>query len=73
MKVHIFIEFVGSQILLMNTLRPPLRCERTVQDQLTILFPQAQMTKATKVQELLAKHFRRRTQEAMGRRMKFLG
>jgi hypothetical protein len=55
MEMHIFTELVGIQMLLMNTLEPLLRGDKIAQEQLTILFRQVQTTKATKVQELLAK------------------
>ncbi len=55
MEMHIFTELVGIQMLLMNTLEPLLRGDKIAQDQLTILFRQAQTTKATRAQELLAK------------------
>ena len=53
MEMHIFTELVGIQMLLMNTLEPPLRGDKIAQEQLTILFRQVQSTKATKAQELL--------------------
>jgi hypothetical protein len=55
MKMHIFTELVGIQMLLMNTLEPLLRGDKIAQEKLTILFRQVQTTKATKAQELLAK------------------
>jgi hypothetical protein len=55
MEMHIFTGLVGIQMLLMNTLEPPLRGDAIAPDQLTILFRQVQITKAAKAQELLAK------------------
>jgi len=55
MEMHIFIELVGIQMLLMNTLEPLLRGDKIAPDQLSILFRQVQTTKAAKAQELLAK------------------
>jgi len=55
MEMHIFTELVGIQMLLMNTLEPPLRGDKIAQEQLTILFRQVQTTKATRAKELLAK------------------
>jgi hypothetical protein len=42
MEMHIFTELVGIQMLLMNTLEPVLRGDKIAQEQLTILFRQAQ-------------------------------
>jgi hypothetical protein len=55
MEMYIFTELVGIQMLLMNTLEPLLRGDKLAQEQLTVLFRQAQTTKASKAQELLAK------------------
>jgi hypothetical protein len=55
MQMHIFTELVGIQMLLMGTLEPLLRGDKTAQDQLTILFRQVQTTKAAKAQVPLAK------------------
>jgi hypothetical protein len=60
MEMHIFIEFVGIQMLLMNTLEPLLRGDKLAQEQLAILFRQVQTTKAAKAQELLAKRSQNR-------------
>jgi hypothetical protein len=56
MEMHIFIELVGIQMLLIGNLEPLLRGEKMVQDRITILFRQLQSTKAAKAQELLEKH-----------------
>jgi hypothetical protein len=55
MEMHIFTGLVGIQMLLMNTLEPPLRGDAIAPDQLTIFFRQVETTKAAKAQELLAK------------------
>ena len=55
MEMHIFIELVGIQMLLMSTLEPIMRGETLAQDQIAILFRQVQTTKAAKAQELLTK------------------
>jgi hypothetical protein len=55
MDMHIFIELVGIQMLLMSTLEPLLRSETRTPDQVANLFRQVQTTKAAKAQELLAK------------------
>jgi hypothetical protein len=55
LQMHMFTGRVGIQMLLMNTLEPPLRGDAIAPDQLTILFRQVQTTKAAKAQELLAK------------------
>ena len=55
MEMHIFIELVGIQMLLMATLEPLLRSETKTSDQVANLFRQIQATKAAKAQELLAK------------------
>jgi len=48
----------------MGTLEPLLRGEKMVQDQITILFRQAQSTKAAKAHELLEKRAKQRAEEA---------
>ncbi|MGC1871182.1 MAG: hypothetical protein WA700_09510 [Acidobacteriaceae bacterium] len=55
MEMHIFIELVGIQMLLMNALEPLLRGEKMAQDQLAVLFRRVQTTKVAQAQELLAK------------------
>jgi len=55
MEMHIFIELVGIQMLLMATLEPLLRGDTRTSDQVTNLFRQVQTTKAARAQELLAK------------------
>jgi hypothetical protein len=55
MDMHIFIELVGIQMLLMSTFEPLLRNETRTPDQVANLFRQVQTTKAAKAQELLAK------------------
>ena len=55
MDVHIFIELVGIQMLLMATLEPLLHGETRTADQVANLFRQIQTTKAARAQELLAK------------------
>ena len=55
MEMHIFTELVGIEMLLMNALEPLLRGSTMAQDQLTILFRQVQMTKASQAKELLAR------------------
>ena len=55
MDLHIFIELVGIQMLLMATLEPLLRGETRTADQVANLFRQIQTTKAARAQELLAK------------------
>ena len=62
MEMNIFTELVGIQMLLMSTLEPLLRGEKTAQDQLNILFRQVQTTKARRAQELLAKRSQNREQ-----------
>lgn len=53
LEMHIFIELVGIQMLLMNALEPILRGEKLEQDHIASLFRQVQTTKAGKAQELL--------------------
>ncbi len=53
LEMHIFIELVGIQMLLMNALEPILRGEKLEQDHIATLFGQVQTTKAGKAQELL--------------------
>jgi len=55
MDVHIFIELVGIQMLLIATLEPLLHGETRTADQVANLFRQIQTTKAARAQELLAK------------------
>ena len=55
MEMHIFIELVGIQMLLMATLEPLLRGDTRTSDQVANLFRQVQATKAARAQELLAK------------------
>jgi hypothetical protein len=56
MDMRIFTELVGIQMLLMNTLLEPLlRGDKIAQEQLNMLFPQVQTTKAAKAQELHTK------------------
>ena len=55
MDMHIFIELVGIQMLLMSTLEPLLRSETRTPDQVANLFRQVQTTKAARAQELLNK------------------
>ena len=55
MDVHIFIELVGIQMLLMATLEPLLHGETRTADQVANLFRQIQTTKVARAQELLAK------------------
>lgn len=55
MEQHIFTELVGIQLLLMGALQPLLNGDRLTPDQIANLFRQAQMNKAAKAQELLAR------------------
>ena len=55
LEMHIFIELVGIQMLLMNALEPILRGEKLEQDHIASLFRQVQTTKAGKAQELLVR------------------
>ena len=55
LEMHIFIELVGIQMLLMNALEPILRGEELEQDHIASLFRQVQTTKAGKAQDLLAR------------------
>jgi hypothetical protein len=55
MDLHMFIELVGIQMLLMATLEPLLHGETRTADQVANLFRQIQTTKAARAQELLAK------------------
>src|ERR1017187_9371923 len=48
LESHIFIELVGIQMLLMDTLEPLLRGDKLAQEQVKILFRQVQTTKAAK-------------------------
>jgi hypothetical protein len=52
---HIFTELVGLQLLLMNALRPLLRGEHMLAEEIEQLNRQVQAIKRTKAQELLAK------------------
>jgi len=61
LEMHISIELVGIQMLLMNALEPILRGEKLEQDHIASLFRQVQTTKAGKAQELLVR--RRQKQE----------
>jgi hypothetical protein len=55
MEMHIFVELVGIQMLLMATLEPLLRGDTRTSDQVANLFRQVQTTKAARAQEILAK------------------
>ena len=55
MEMHVFIELVGLQMLLMGALEPLLHGETRTEDQVANLFRQVQTTKAARAQELLAK------------------
>lgn len=55
MEMHIFIELVGIQMLLMATLEPLMRGDTKTPDQVANLFRQVQTNKAARAQELLAK------------------
>jgi hypothetical protein len=55
MEMHIFIELVGIQMLLMATLEPLMRGDTKTPDQVANLFRQVQTTKTARAQELLAK------------------
>jgi hypothetical protein len=54
-EMHIFVELVAIQMLLMGTLEPLLRDETRTADQVAHLFRQVQTTKAARAQELLAR------------------
>jgi hypothetical protein len=55
MSLHIFTELVGIQLLLMNTLGPLIRGEKTTPEHLEAVFRQVQSIKRRKAQELLNK------------------
>ncbi len=55
MEMHIFVELVGIQMLLMATLEPLMRGDTKTPDQVANLFRQVQTNKAARAQELLAK------------------
>ena len=59
MEHHSFIELVGVQLLLMNTLGPLLRGERLTAEQLDSVFRQVQSIKVRKAQEILNKRLHR--------------
>jgi hypothetical protein len=55
MQAHIFTELVGIQMLLINTLEPPLPGDKISREQVTGLFRRVQTAKAAEAQELLAR------------------
>lgn len=55
MEVHIFTELVGIEMLLMNAFEQILRGNTLTSEQVSVLFRQAQTTKAAKAQEILAR------------------
>lgn len=55
MEMHIFMELVGIEMLMMKTMEPILLGEKLEPDQIAILFRQVQSSKAAKAQELLVR------------------
>ncbi len=62
--LEIFAECVGGQMLMMNAFEPLLKIAGMTAEQVKALFQQVQTTKASRAQELLAKRFRKRAEEA---------
>jgi len=62
--MNIFVECVGSQMLMMNAFDPLLKAAGMTAEQIKALFDQIQKTKLDQAQELLAKRAKRRAEEA---------
>jgi hypothetical protein len=62
--MDIFVECVGSQMLMMNALDPLLKASGMAAEQIKALFDQVQKTKLNQAQELLGKRAKRRAEEA---------
>ena len=62
--MDIFVECVGSQMLMMNAFEPLLKTAGMAMEQIKALFDQVQKTKLIQAQELLAKRAKRRAEEA---------
>ena len=62
--MDIFVECVGSQMLMMNALDPLLKLSGMAAEQIKALFDQVQKTKLNQAQELLAKRAKRRAEGA---------
>jgi hypothetical protein len=61
---YVFIELVGVQLLLMNTLGPLLRGERLGPEQMDRVLRQVQAAKTRKAQEILNKRLHQSEQKA---------
>jgi hypothetical protein len=62
-SMDIFVECVGSQMLMMNAFEPLLKTAGMAMEQINALFDQVQKTKLIQAQELLAKRAKRRAEE----------
>ena len=62
--MDIFIEGVGSQMLMMAAFDPLLKASGMTTEQINALFDRVQKTKLIRAQELLAKRANRRAEEA---------
>jgi hypothetical protein len=62
--LDIFVECVGSQMLMMNAFDPLLKAAGMATEHIKALFDQVQKTKLIQAQELLAKRTKRRAEEA---------
>lgn len=61
--MDIFVECVGSQMLMMNALDPLLKASGMATEHIKALFDRVQKTKLIRAQELLAKRVKRRAEE----------
>jgi hypothetical protein len=64
MEMHIFAECVGIQMLLMGTMEPLLRQAGLSEEKVTSIFREAQTTKQSKAQELIARRVARQQEQA---------
>jgi hypothetical protein len=62
-SMDIFVECVGSQMLMMNAFEPLLKTAGMAMEQIKALFDQVQKTKLIQAQELLAKRAKGRAEE----------
>ena len=62
--MDIFIESVGSQMLMMAAFDPLLKASGMATEHINALFERVQKTKLIRAQELLAKRANRRAEEA---------
>ena len=64
LATDIFIESVGSQMLMMAAFDPLLKASGMATEHISALFERVQKTKLTRAQELLTKRANRRAEEA---------